>query len=186
VFRFGPEYPNAFPDQKFPVSQFNELAKQVIPDANATLPSPNPTLANLATLASQLRGAVLMAHSQSGFFPERSALTNPSGIRGIISIEALCPENVTEQEISAFAKIPTVFVWGDHIEDSPLPAWKTSFAACQQLAKRLQGAGGDATVLHLPAAGVKGNSHMLMQDLNNLQVADLMLDWIAKHVERSR
>jgi hypothetical protein len=37
--------------------------------------------------------------------------------------------------------------------------------------------------LHLPVAGLLGNSHMLMQDKNNLQVADLILAWIERHVE---
>ncbi len=32
----------------------------------------------------------------------------------------------------------------------------------------------------LPEIGIKGDSHMLMQDLNNLQIADLLIDWIGK------
>ena len=31
--------------------------------------------------------------------------------------------------------------------------------------------------------GIKGNSHMLMQDRNNNQLADLVIDWIDGHVE---
>jgi pimeloyl-ACP methyl ester carboxylesterase len=186
VFRFGPEYPNAFPDLQFPVSQFEELAKQVIPDLNGVLPNPNPTFANLATLARQLNGAILVGHSESGYFPERAALVNPEGIRGIVSIEPLCPDSVTAQEVAVLAKVPIVFVWGDHLEDSPVPLWKTVAANCERVAKLLTQGGGDATVLHLPQAGLKGNSHMLMQDLNNLKVADLILDWIAKHAEKRR
>jgi len=37
--------------------------------------------------------------------------------------------------------------------------------------------------MHLPKVGIRGNSHMLMQDRNNLHLADLILDWIDKHVE---
>jgi hypothetical protein len=43
-------------------------------------------------------------------------------------------------------------------------------------------AGGDATMLHLPAAGVSGNSHMLFQHKNNLEVGDMVLSWISEHV----
>ena len=186
LFRFGPEYPNAFADQQFPVAAFDEFAKQVIPDLNATVPTPNPTFANLSSLAAQLKGAVLIGHSESAFFPQRAAMNDPSGVRGIISIEGSCPTNLAAQELSALARIPTVFVWGDHVEDSPVPAWKSAFTACQQLVKQLVGAGGDATMLHLPKVGLKGNSHMLMQDLNNLKVADLLLDWVRKHVRPSR
>jgi len=38
-------------------------------------------------------------------------------------------------------------------------------------------------MMYLPKLGVKGNSHMLMQDRNNLDLADLLLGWIDKHVE---
>ena len=31
-----------------------------------------------------------MGHSESGFFPEQAALVDPSGIKGIISIEMRC------------------------------------------------------------------------------------------------
>jgi hypothetical protein len=30
--------------------------------------------------------------------------------------------------------------------------------------------------------GMKSNTHMLMQDDNNLDIADILLDWIGKHV----
>jgi hypothetical protein len=34
--------------------------------------------------------------------------------------------------------------------------------------------------------GIKGNSHMLMQDRNSLQLADLIIEWIDRHVENSQ
>ncbi len=34
--------------------------------------------------------------------------------------------------------------------------------------------------------GIKGNSHMLMQDKNNLQLADLIIGWIDGHVEAKK
>jgi len=45
------------------------------------------------------------------------------------------------------------------------------------------GTGGDIEVMHLPKMGIKGNSHMLMQDRNNLDLADLILQWIDRHAE---
>lgn len=39
-------------------------------------------------------------------------------------------------------------------------------------------------MMSLPAMGIKGNSHMLMEDKNNLQLADLILTWIDSHVEK--
>jgi hypothetical protein len=38
-------------------------------------------------------------------------------------------------------------------------------------------------MMYLPKLGIKGNSHMLMQDRNSLDLADLLLAWIDNHVE---
>ena len=46
----------------------------------------------------------------------------------------------------------------------------------------MNAAGGNARMLHLPEQGIRGNSHMVMQDRNNLQVADLILKWIDESV----
>jgi hypothetical protein len=60
--------------------------------------------------------------------------------------------------------------------------WAPRLKACKAFAEKLNLAGGDAQVLVLPEMGIKGNSHMLMQDLNNIQIADLLATWIEKHV----
>ena len=44
-------------------------------------------------------------------------------------------------------------------------------------------AGGTADWINLPDIGIKGNSHMLMQDTNNLEVADRVLAWLRSRVE---
>jgi hypothetical protein len=58
--------------------------------------------------------------------------------------------------------------------------WSPIVTACRAYAAALRAAGGRAEIVVLPDIGVKGNSHMLMQDLNNLQIADLLIDWIGK------
>ena len=40
--------------------------------------------------------------------------------------------------------------------------------------------GGDATLVHLPAIGIRGNTHFPFSDLNNRQIADLMSRFLAK------
>ncbi|MBZ5574939.1 MAG: hypothetical protein LAP40_00100 [Acidobacteriia bacterium] len=188
LFRFGPEFNKAFPDEQFPVQAADELYKQMIPDLNGTLPTPNPTLKNMAALAVQLKGAVLIGHSESGFFPEEAALEDPSGVRGIISIEMGCPEKKPD-ELAKLAKIPILIMFGDHLGDVPgrfANTWTTNFDTCQKFVGQVKQAGGDAEMMSLPAMGIKGNSHMLMQDKNNLQLADLILGWIDQHVERTK
>ena len=188
VFRFGPMFNVPFPDGQFPIAAVDELYKQMIPDLNSTLTKPNPTWTNMAALAKQLRGVILMGHSESGFFPEQAALIDPSGIRGIISIEMPCPTNLTAPQISTLAKIPTLIMFGDHLGDvrGGPASWSTNFDTCQKFVDQVAAVGGDAQMMHLPKLGIRGNSHMLMQDKNNLQLADLLINWIDKHVEAKK
>jgi hypothetical protein len=41
-------------------------------------------------------------------------------------------------------------------------------------------------MLHLPEAGLVGNSHLLMMEENNLEVADLLIDWSEENWEMAR
>jgi pimeloyl-ACP methyl ester carboxylesterase len=183
-FRFGPSAGKAFPDEQFPVEAFEEFGKQVIPDLNGELPAVNPTWTNLSGLAIKLKGAILLGHSESGFFPEQAALINPANIKAMITIETACPA-LNSQQLASLAKIPTLVVFGDHLGDVPSSPikWQERFDSCQQFVDQVKAAGGDATMMHLPKYGQFGNSHMLMQDKNSNQVADLILKWIDERVE---
>lgn len=39
---------------------------------------------------------------------------------------------------------------------------------------------GDVTVVHLPEIGIRGNSHFLFSDLNNVEIADLVSEYLAE------
>jgi hypothetical protein len=67
--------------------------------------------------------------------------------------------------------------YGDYIEQSP--AWAPRYAACKAFAAAVNRAGGHVDVAATPQLGMHGNSHMLMQDRNNLQIADAVVDWIS-------
>jgi hypothetical protein len=49
---------------------------------------------------------------------------------------------------------------------------------------RIKTAGGQAEMLAPPDRGIRGNSHMIMQDKNNLPIADLILRWIDERVSK--
>jgi pimeloyl-ACP methyl ester carboxylesterase len=95
-FRMGTKSGQPYPDTQFPVSALDELSKQGVPDVSfGGIPTPNPTLKALADLASQLNGAVLMGHSQSGSFPLAAALLNPAAMKGLVLVEpGTCPANL--------------------------------------------------------------------------------------------
>jgi pimeloyl-ACP methyl ester carboxylesterase len=191
IFRFGPSYGEAWPDEQFPMNKVDELFKQVIPDliltevpdlaaefANPT--TDNPTVTNMAALARDLGGAVLVGHSQSSGFPTQAALKDPTGVRGIIQLETGCFADLTPDQVTILAKIPILIVVGDHFSTAQ------PTAACTIELRQINAAGGDMTFVALPDLGLIGNSHMFMQDKNNIEVADIIQKWISGHVERKR
>ena len=45
-------------------------------------------------------------------------------------------------------------------------------------ADAVRAGGGKVDVVNLPEVGIKGNSHMMMQDKNNAPIADLIEKWL--------
>ena len=107
--------------KQFPVQAADELYKQMIPDLNGFLRTPNPTWTNMAALGVQLHGAVLIGHSESGFFPEEAAMINPVGAKGIVSIEMGCTTTLKPEQLATLSKIPILIMFGDHLGDIPGP-----------------------------------------------------------------
>lgn len=185
-FRFGAEPGAPFRDGQFPVAALAELSKQSIPDLSMALPTPNPTYKALSDLAIRVKGAVLVSHSQSGAFPLEAALANATGIKGMVLVEpGVCPATYADTQIATLATLPIMVVYGDHL-DTPtgIPdfSWQAAYEGCRAFVARVNAAGGSARMLHLPDRGIGGNSHMVMQDRNNLRVADLILKWIDESV----
>ncbi len=206
VFRWG-NYATLTPyeDEQFPMetvgvgSSSLTFYKQVIPDLNSTLDKassstcadgnctpadPNAAFNSpdaMAKLANDLGGAILVGHSQSSGFPTMAALRPwAKGVKGIIQLETGCFANLTPQNISVLKDIPILIVVGDH-QTSPQPP-----SSCTTEMNQINGAGGDMTFISLPDVGLHGNSHMFMQDKNNLQVADVIINWINTHVKNRR
>jgi pimeloyl-ACP methyl ester carboxylesterase len=192
-FRFGSAPGAPYSDTQFPLAAMDELSKQGVPDVSfGGVPFPNPTFKALSDLATQLNGAVLLGHSQSGPFPLFAALLNPTAAKGLVLVEpGGCP-NLTDEQIRTLAPIPILAVYGDHratwtgMGDTTVHFWKRSFDSCQALIARINAAGGKAEMLDPVARGIRGNSHMIMQDRNHLQIADFILRWIGERGGKSR
>lgn len=182
-FRFGPRYGETFPESQFPTEAAAELAKQGVPDMRAFIPAPNPTFKALADLGAGLKGAVLVSHSQSGHYPMEAVLLNPAGVRGIVALEpGTCGnDQFSDEQIARLAKVPTLVLFGDYLPVStgfgPV-TWQARLDACQTYAKRIKAAGGRIEVLDTKGLGIRGNSHMLMQDRNSDAIADIVMKWI--------
>lgn len=183
IFRFGPEYPKVFPGMQFPLEAIGEFWKQMVPDWIATLPTPNPTVPALSELAIRLDGTVLISHSQSGIYPFQVAALSPRGIAGIVSIEpGACPS--ATGDLTPYLKVPIMVLWGDYVDLAP--RWSPRLKGCREFAQAATKAGGRVENIVLPEIGRKGNSHMLMQDRDSLEIADWLLAWIDRNIERGR
>jgi hypothetical protein len=89
--------------------------------------------------------------------------------------------------VAAFERLtrfPIQIVWGDFIPAELDPAnvgprltldnRRLNVIRSRLFAEAINRHGGDATILDLPRAGIAGNTHFPMLDLNNVQVADLL------------
>ena len=179
IFRFGPQYPKTFPGMRFPLQSIDEFWKQMVPDWAATLPTPNPNVLRLSELSRQLKGAVLVSHSASGNFPFFVVARSAEGVAGIVSIEpGSCP--AVDGDLSPYLKMPILVLWGDYVDQST--RWAPRLKQCREFAAAATKAGGHVENVVLPEIGIHGNSHMLMQDDNSLQVADWLQRWLEKNI----
>ena len=182
-FRFGPAYPKPFPNVQFPLEATDQYLSQLVPNSESTLKGGGANTVNaLAALFDKIGPAVIFVHSQSGLYGLDVVRKRTSLVKGLVSVEGGC-ETLTQDDASKyFARVPFVSVWGDN----SVGAWGVNGDkrrnGCVQAVNAIKGAGGSANFLLLPEAGIAGNSHMMMMDKNNLQVAGLIRKWIAENV----
>lgn len=157
-----------------------------------------------AALFDKIGPAVLVTHSQGGGVGWLT-LPKTNNIRGIVAFEpgtnvpfpvgrmpeegkALTLSKKTEgvevpmETFRGFARIPILVIFGDNLPETDerpeLYEWTRRLHLMRQWAKMLNDIGGDVTVIHLPEAGLYGNTHFPMSDLNNREVAELMYNWL--------
>jgi hypothetical protein len=80
-------------------------------------------------------------------------------------------------------KIPIIIYYGDNIPDKPMDnpgqdGWRVRLEMARLWRDAVNRLGGDVTVIHLPEIGIKGNTHFPFSDLNNVEIADLMSEWL--------
>jgi len=198
TFRLGiwPEY---FPDVQFPrdATSLNQYFRQMTPN---TGPWGLEVVSDaMAALFDKLGPANLVTHSQGGG-PGWLTAIKSANVRSIVSWEpgsnyvfpegevpppmassagALEAIGVPMADFKKLTKIPIVVYYGDYIPELPVPnpgqdGWRVRLAMARLWADAVNRHGGDATIVHLPAIGIRGNTHFPFSDLNNVELADLM------------
>ena len=156
---------------QFPVESYNNFVRQVVPRWTTT---DDAIIAAYTALVDKVCPCVILFHSQAGQFGFKVAQARPDKVKALIAVE---PAGQGDASLAGRLKdIPTLFVYGDGIEtDSRWPAIRRNGVS---FGDAITKAGGKVQVVDLPKAGIKGNSHMLMMDRNNLEVAALIQRWL--------
>jgi len=178
-----------------------EYYKQLVPNAEVTLPgstcatcdpkeiSPANTWTpkDLADLVEKLGGAVVATHSQSGIMGHHMVrILKERGhlglLKGLITIEGSCSLPNSGLKPEDFDNIPYMALKGDYtasseVCDTTVNAIKARRAAGQGTAK--------ADYIKLDELNnpiFNGTTHMMMLGTNNLEVADVILNWAGKNI----
>lgn len=178
-----------------------EYYKQLVPNAEATLPGSTcqtcdpKTLApantwtpqDLALLVEKLGGAIVVTHSQSGIMGHHmTRILKERGhldlLKGLITIEGSCSFPNSGLKAEDFDRISYMALKGDYTATSAV--CQTSVDAIN--ARRAAGQGtAKADYIKLDELGnpvFKGTTHMMMLGSNNLEVADVIMKWVDENV----
>ena len=161
------------PGNLFPLEAYDNFARQFVPRWTTTDAA---TTAAYNALIDKLGPSVLLFHSQAGGFGFPLAQARPEMVKAIVAVEPAVGGDVA---LAARLKdVPILMLYGDFIDRSV--RWPAMRQIGLAFAEAVQAAGGDVDVLDLPAAGLRGNSHLMMMDRNNAEIADLIHDWLTR------
>ena len=169
-----------FKDARLASESYGEFSKQGVPFRPVTTETDLlQNYRNFSTLSSKIKNTILVSHSQSGPFPISTALLDTVGIKGAVLIEP-APAEFSDEDAKRIVNIPFVVIYGDHLGNNTGMdhTWGQLYTTWVNFIEKVNKAGGNATMLYLPDLGIKGNGHMLMQEDNNLEIADLILNWV--------
>lgn len=132
-----------------------------------------------AIKSSNVKGIVALEPGSGLVFPERElppAMPSAAG--------TLLPEAVPLADFQKLTRIPIIIYYGDNFPAEPTAErgqdnWRVRLAMARLWVDAVNRHGGDAQLVHLPEIGIRGNTHFLMSDLNNVQIADLVSKFLA-------
>ena len=170
-FNNAPEKRVAYPGGQFPVAGYDNLVRQMVP---RWLTTDDAILTAYIAEVDRVCPCVLLVHSQSGTIAYRAALARPDKIKAIVDIEGTLRGD--EKTAAAVKHIPILALYGDNIDKSEF--FSTQHVANVKMAAIAKSVGGDVEIINLPERGVKGNSHFMMMERNNAEIADIVEKWL--------
>ncbi|NLC70601.1 MAG: alpha/beta hydrolase [Desulfuromonadaceae bacterium] len=202
IFRVG-IWPDYFPGVQFShdPEAMEQYFRQMTPDTGPINIEVNSDA--VAALFAKIGPGILVTHSHSGGMGWRTVIKSPK-VRAVVSYEPgsnfVFPEGevpppkpssggtleavgIPLPDFMKLTKIPIIIYYGDFIPEKPMDnpgqdQWRVRLEMARLWADAVNRRGGDVKVVHLPEIGIRGNTHFPFSDLNNLEIADLMSNWL--------
>ena len=169
----GPGQDEAAAGQPVPgrgLRQFRQAGRAALDSTPTT-----PIIAAYTALVDKVCPCVILFHCQAGAFGFKVAQARPDKVKALVAVEPAVAGDITKA--AALKNVPMLMVYrrlhraGFALAEDPRQR-RSDFA------EAVRAAGGSVDVVDLPEAGIKGNSHMMMMDKNNGEVADLIQKWL--------
>ncbi|WP_375136345.1 alpha/beta hydrolase [Azohydromonas australica] len=203
-FRIG-KWPNYFDNVQFDrkPETLNQFLRSVTPN---TGPYDAGVIADaMSALFAKVGPAILFTHSQGGGPGWLTAIRNPN-VKAVVAFEpgsgfifppgelppampsaagTLMPEAVPLADFEKLTHLPIIIYYGDNFSVTPTAErgqdnWRVRLAMARLWVDAVNRHGGDARLVHLPQIGIRGNTHFLMSDLNNVEIADLVSKFLGE------
>jgi pimeloyl-ACP methyl ester carboxylesterase len=197
-FRIG-IWPKYFDNAQFDrrPETLNQFFRSITPNTGPYDPT---VISNaMAALFDKIGPAILFTHSQAGG-PGWLTAIKSQNVKAIVAFEPgsgfvfpagelpptmpsaagpLAPEAISSEDFQKLTRIPIVIYYGDNIPTQPTERrgednWRVRLAMARLWVDAINKRGGDARLIHLPDIGIRGNTHFLFSDLNNVQIADVV------------
>jgi len=203
-FRFG-KWPNYFDNVQLDrkPETLDQFFRSVTPNTGAY--DGGVISEAMASLFAKTGPAILFTHSQGGG-PGWLTAIKSANVKAIVAFEpgsgfifpqgdlpaampsaagTLSPEAVPLADFEKLTRIPIIVYYGDNFSVVPTTErgqdnWRVRLAMARLWVDAINKHGGDAHLVHLPDIGIHGNTHFLMSDLNNVQIADLVSKFLAE------
>ena len=178
-----------------------EYYKQLVPNAEVTLPgstcatcdptelSPANTWTpqNLAPLVERLGGAIVATHSQSGIMGHHMArILKERGhldlLKGLITLEGSCSLPNSGLKAADFDNIPYMALKGDYTATSEVCQTRRSTRSTRGAPPSRARRRPTTSSWTRWASVFNGMTHMMMLGTNNLEIADVILNWAGKNI----
>ena len=201
-FRIG-IWPDYFPGVQFAKDPetLNQYFRQMTPN---TGPYDMEVISDaVSELFNKIGPGILVTHSQSGGLGWLTVIKNPQ-VKAVVAYEPgtnfIFPEGevpppiqnsagplteivVSKSDFMKLTKIPIIMYYGDNIPDRPVENpgqdfWRARLEMAGLWRDAVNRHGGDVTLVHLPEIGIHGNTHFPFSDLNNVEIADLLSEFL--------